>query len=257
MKRRDKMIYNIENKEIKASFRDEIIELPHELKEKIKKNFVSIVMTGVKVWNGEVLCVSKCDIKDEILEIVCNKSDYAHYLYGEKIGLPKEYECRNLSAGCLVETIDGYYLIGELDDNTSYPNVLQVTGGNIDKKDVIGEKILVEKTISREAKEELNIDLKDSRINYMYITEENEQPGIQIFSKAIINMTAEDINNHFQKYYKYLKENNLEIEFKKLHFLKKEKAIESLGKLDNPKRNYLIPLIQLDLKSIKLCNEEE
>ena len=134
-------------------------------------------------------------------------------MYGEKIGLSREYECRNLSAGCLVETIDGYYLIGELDNSTSFPNVLQVTGDNIDKKDIIEEKIHIEQTILREAKEELNINLKNSRISYMYITEENEQPGIQIFSKAIINMTAEDMNNHFKKYYKHLKENNLEIEF--------------------------------------------
>lgn len=70
-------------------------------------------------------------------------------------------------------------------------------------------------------------------------------------------MTAEDMNNHFKKYYKHLKENNLEIEFKKLHFLKKEKAIEILEKLDNPKRSYLIPLIQSDLKSIKKVREDE
>ena len=251
------MIYNIENKEIQASFRDEFIELPHELKQKIKENFEYIKKTGAEIWNGEIFCISKCKIKDKEVEIICNKSDYAHYMYGEKIGLSREYECRNLSAGCLVETIDGYYLIGELDNSTSFPNVLQVTGDNIDKKDIIEEKIHIEQTILREAKEELNINLKNSRISYMYITEENEQPGIQIFSKAIINMTAEDMNNHFKKYYKHLKENNLEIEFKKLHFLKKEKAIEILEKLDNPKRSYLIPLIQLDLKLINKVREDE
>lgn len=244
------MIYNIKNKEIEISFRDEYIELPVELKEKIKENFANIKRTGANLWNGEVFCVSKCDIKDEKVEVICNKSDCAHYLYGEKIGIPREYECMNLSAGCLIETIDGYYLIGELDNNTSYPNVLQVTGGNIDKKDIVDNKIQIRQTILREAKEELNINLANTTISYMYITEENEQPGVQIFSKEIINMTAEDMNNHFEKYYNYLKENNLEIEFKKLHFLEKEKAVELLGKLDNPKRSYLIPLIQLDLKLI-------
>ena len=133
-------------------------------------------MTGTNIWNGEVFCISKCNIKDEEVHINCKKSDYAHYLYGERVGLPKEYECRNLSAGCLIETMDGYYVIWELDDSTSYPGMLQTTGGGIDKQDIIGEKIYVEKTILREAKEELNINLNNSKISYMYISEENEQP---------------------------------------------------------------------------------
>ena len=126
------MIYNIENKEMQVILKDETIELPISLKEKINQNFKNIEETGANVWNGEVLCVASCQIKDKV-EIICKKSDYAHYLYGERIGCPKGYECKNLSAGCLLETIDGYYIVGELDDNTSYPTMLQVTGGGIDK----------------------------------------------------------------------------------------------------------------------------
>lgn len=61
-------------------------------------------------------------------------------------------------------------------------------------------------------------------------------------------MTAKEMKEHFEKYYQYLKENNLEVEFKRLHFLRKEKAIEELKKLNNPKRNYLMPLLQIDLR---------
>ena len=75
-------------------------------------------------------------INDNDVKIICKKSDYAHYLYGERIGCPKEYECKNLSAGCLLETIDGYYIVGELDEDSSYPIMLQVTGGGIDKDDI-------------------------------------------------------------------------------------------------------------------------
>lgn len=104
--------------------------------------------------------------------------------------MSKEYECKNLSAGCLLETIDGYYIVGELDENTSYPTMLQVTGGGIDQKDIFGENIDVEKTIKREAMEELKINLNDeesilyNRMSYLYVSEDNEQPGVQLFSKA-------------------------------------------------------------------------
>ena len=127
------MIYKIENKKIQVMLKNEIIELPIKLKNKINENFENMKKTGANIWNGEVLCVSEFNIEDDKVEIICKKSDYAHYLYGERMGCPKGYECKNLSAGCLLETIDGYYIVGELDDNTSYPTMLQVTGGGIDK----------------------------------------------------------------------------------------------------------------------------
>ncbi len=248
------MIYKIENKKVQVILKNENIELPIRLKDKINENFENMKKQGANIWNGEVLCVSEFNIEDDKVEIICKKSDYAHYLYGERIGCPNEYECKNLSAGCLLETIDGYYIVGELDDNTSYPTMLQVTGGGIDKTDIVGEKIEVEQTIIREAREELNIDLKDkksilyNKISYMYVSEDNEQPGVQLFSKAKIKMTVKEIQNYFNNYYKYLKENNLEVEFKKLHFFKKENAVKELKELKNPKRNYLIPLLKIDMK---------
>lgn len=250
------MIYKIKNKKIQVILKEEVIELPISLKEKIRKNFENIIKAGANIWNGEVICVSRCNIEDNKVEIICKKSDYAHYLYGERIGCSKEYECKNLSAGCLIETSDNYYVVGELDDNTSYPTMLQVTGGGIDKKDIIKENIDVKQTIVREAKEELEIDLNNknyilyNRLSYIYVSKENEQPGVQLFSKAKIKMTAEEMQKHFEGYYKYLKENNLEVEFKKLHFLRKEKAVEELKKLNNPKRTYLIPLLQTDSEEL-------
>ena len=245
------MIYKIKNKELKVILKDENIQLPQKLKEAINKNFTNMKAAGANIWNGEVLCVSEWNINDKV-EIICKKSDYAHYLYGERIGCEGKYECKNLSAGCLLETSDGYYIVGELDNNTSYPTMLQVTGGGIDRKDITGEKINIEQTITREAEEELNINLNNkeevvyNEISYIYISDKNEQPGVEIFSKAKTKMTSKEMKNKFENYYKYLKENNLEIEFKTIHFLKKENAVEELEKLNNPRRNYLVPLLQID-----------
>lgn len=247
------MIYLIKDKELKLLCNNSLIKLPSNLQEKINNHFENIKNSGANVWNGEVFCVTNYKVEDNFVEIVCKKSDYAHYLYEERIGCEKQYECRNLSGGCLIETIDGYYIIGELDDSTSYPNMLQIPGGNIDKTDIINEKIDIEKTIIRETKEEVNINLNDKNmmisndINYLYISEEGIQPGAQIFSKAKIKMTADEFKKHFENYNKFLKENNLEIEFKKLYFLKKEKAVEELKKLNNPKRKYLEPLFRCDI----------
>lgn len=246
------MIYNIKNKKVQVILKDECIELPTDLKDKIKENFENMKQKGANVWNGEVLCVSEFYIEEEKVQIICKKSNYAHYLYGERIGCPKEYECKNISAGCLLETIDGYYVVGELDNSTSYPTMLQVTGGGVEKSDIFNEKIDVEQTILREAMEELKINLRDKEnvvydgISYLYISEDDEQPGIQLFAKAKIKMKAQEMNEYFKEHYKFLKENDLELEFKKLHFIKRENAVKELNNLSNPKRNYLIPLLQMD-----------
>lgn len=250
------MLYKIENKKVKIILKDENIELPTKLKEQISENFEKMKKTGANIWNGEVLCVSECNIEEDEVKIICKKSDYAHYLYGERVGCPSQYECKNISAGCLLETIDGYYIVGELDEKTSYPTMLQVTGGGIDKKDILDGNIDVENTIKREAMEELKINLNDKEnvlyngISYLYISGDNEQPGVQLFAKAKIKMTTEEMKEYFEEYYKYLKENNLEIEFGNLHFFKKENALEELEKLNNPRRNYLVPLLQMDSKEV-------
>ena len=109
-------------------------------------------------------------------------------------------------------------MVGELDLKASYPKVLQVTGGGIDMEDTKNNVIHIMHTITREALEELNIDLNkiNNEIEYMYVSEKDEQPGVQIFSKAQINMT------------------------------KKETAVEEIEHLKNPRRNYLLPLIKAD-----------
>lgn len=249
------MLYIIEDKNISIKLLDEKIKIPQELRIKINENFQKIKNEGANIWNGEILCVAKNHIDNNELNIICKKSDFAHYLYGEKIGLPDQYCCRNLSAGCLLETIDGYLVLEELDETVAYPHVLQIPGGNIDKADIIDYNINIENTIIRETLEEININLKDEKqiiyhkIKYMYISEENEQPGVQLLSKAKINMSKEDLKKYFEQYYQYLKRNNLELEVKRLHFLKKEKALEEYEKLNNPKREYLVHLIEADVKN--------
>ncbi len=248
------MLYNINGKSVNIIVKDEQVKLEESLERNVLENFEKMKESGANIWNGDLLCVSDINVGNTTVELICKKSNYAHYLYGERVGCPPGYECRNLSAGCMLETEDGYYVIGELDDTTSYPGMLQTTGGGIDKKDISDGKISVMQTIAREAKEELNIDLmnediiEENRLSYLFVSGENEQPGVQIFSKAIIKMTSQKLENYFQEYYNYLREEGLEREFKKLHFLKREKAILELEELQKKFRAYMKPLLLADSK---------
>lgn len=251
------MIKDIENQKLIITYEDTKVILPKEIREKIDNNWKKFVKQNPNLWNGDVTRVSSYSENNNEIQILCQKTDYAHYLYEERKGLPLEFACVNISAGCLLETIDKHYVIGELDEKMSYPHMLQVSGGNVDKNDMENGIVDIMKTISREVMEEINIDLSNSSqvsnvlLKYIYNSEKDEQPKVQIFAKARLNMTADEMKEYYNNYFEYLVKNNLELEFGKIHLINKDKAIQILENMDNPKRDYLIPLIKIDLLNNK------
>lgn len=248
------MLKNIEGINIKVEIEDKQFELPKEIKTKIEEFWTQCKLENPNLWNGEVMCVDKFKIEDNNLTITCQKSNYAHYLYDERKILPKKYACNSLVAGCLLETSDNYYIVGELAENTSFPHCMQISGGSVDNNDITDGKIDIFNTIIRETQEELNIRLQDKKqvehfeIKYIGLPSETVHTYI-LFAKGKINMTKAQMQDYYEQYLKYLKDNNLEIEFEKIHFIKKGRTTEELEKLENSKRNYLVNLLEMDSKS--------
>lgn len=247
------MLINVENKKLEIFSNDEKINLPEDLKHKIDENWNEFIKQTPELWNGEVIYVNNVTESENEIKIYCKKTNYSHYLYDQRIGCPKEYGSYELSAGILLETLDGYYVIGKLAETTSLPNGLTIQGGGIDKKDISNGKINVISTMERELKEEINIDLKNKNQVETYEVKFISPPidkikTYEVCGKAKLNFTAEEVKEHYKKYENYLKENNLEIEYKELLFLKKDTAYEELIKMNNPKRKYLVELIKTDSK---------
>lgn len=247
------MIKNIEGTTIEAKIENEQFKLLEETKRKIEEFWNQCILENPSLWNGELMCVEECKRKGKQILITCKKSNYAHYLYDERIGLPKEYACSSLGAGCLLETSDNYYIVGELAENTSFPYCLQISGGSVDKDDIKDGRINIFNTIIRECQEELNINLQDEqqvkhfKIKYISLPTETVHTYI-IFAKGKLNMTRVQMQEYYAQYLKYLKENNLEVEFGKIHFIRKDRTAEELENLKNPKRNYLKSLLEIDSK---------
>ena len=245
------MIKNIKGIKIKAYIEDEKLNLPKEIQIKIDEFWKKATKETPNLWNGELMCVEKCVKENNEIIITCKKTNYSHYLYDERIVLPKEYACSSLVASCLLETSDNYYIVGELAENTSFPHCMQISGGSADNDDIKNNQIDIQNTIIRECKEELNIDLQDKKqvenfeIKYIYLPNDKIHTYI-LFAKGKLKMTKDEMNDYYELYFKYLKENNLEIEFGKIHFIKKGKTTEELEKLKNPKRDYLESLLEID-----------
>jgi len=243
------MIKNIGRKKLKMILQPGKIEFPVEIRQKIEEHWKKVIGENSNLWNGEIVCVTDYIEAETELTMVCQKSDYAHYLYDERIGLPDKYKCYNLFADSLLETQDGYYVIGELEENMSYPFCLQLPGGNVDLNDINDEKIDILHAIQREVLEELNVDIQDenqvieSNLKYlMHVLGKGN--GYGVVAKTKLKMKAKQMKEHYEQYLKYLKENNLEVEFGKIHLLQKETVLEELRKIPNPQREYLQPLME-------------
>ena len=245
------MLKNIEGKTIKIKFKDEMLEFPKDLKEKINNFWNQSKNENHSLFNGELICVSEYKKTNNLIEITCKRTLYSHHLYDERVGLPKEYGCHNLVVGCLLETNDNYYIIGEMASNTSVPNCLQIPGGNVDNTDIKKDRIDIFNALIRECKEEVNINLEDKKVvesfKLKYISLPNEiSNAYLIITKGKLKMTKNEMIEYYKEYLKYLKDNNLEIEFSNLLFINKKKAREELDRLKNPKRSYLRWLLELD-----------
>lgn len=239
---------DIKNRELHIKLNDNFVELPKDLRNKMEDYWNNTLIKQMPdLWNGPLLCANKLYEDDNKIELTCCKTDYIHFMYDEKVGCPAEYGSYGLSGGILFQTSDDYYVIGNLADTTSLPDGLTIQGGAVDKEDAKDGKIEIYQTIKREAIEEIGIDIDDRRlitefrIKYL-VPPDDLGKGYEIIAVGRLNMTKDEVDAHYKKYYEYLKNNNLEIELKGLIFFSIENAIEELNKCEKPKRNYLLPL---------------
>lgn len=247
------MIKNIENTVINVKFENKQLDLPDKIKKEINDFWNQCKLDNPNLWNGKLLCVSDYKEDNNKMMITCQQTDYNHHLYDERIGLSCEYGCYNLVAGCLLETSDNYYVIGEMSFDTSFPYGLQIPGGNVDSGDIFDDNIDIMNTIIRECLEEVDINLQDEKqVDYFklkYICLPSKETHAYLFiAKGKLKITKAEMVNHFEKHLNALQMSHLEVEFKKIYFIKKDIAVKELDKLDNPKRNYLRKLLEIDSK---------
>ena len=246
------MLDNINGYEIEIKLLDESIKFPEELNEKIHTFWNEAQTENPNLWDGDLLYVKDYEKLEDKIILTCKKTKYSHYLYDERKSLSGEFACSSLIGACLLETNDGYYVIGELAAGTSFPTCLQITGGSVDLKDIINGNVDIKNTIIRECKEELNVDLNDKTQVSTWHIEFLSLPGKKIHTyvvgaKGILNMSKNQVQEHYKKYFKYLKENNLEIELGQLHFLEKNNAVKLLDEFKKPKREYLGEILEKNL----------
>lgn len=234
------------DKPVIIKFENRNINLPAEIQEKIDKFWNNAIKENPNLYNGQDYTVENViNSKDKIEMIVIN-TNYAHYLYDERIGVRLEkYRCCAPWGGIILLTKDDYLVVGEMGKETSVPFGLQIPGGGVDKNDIKDGIIDINLTIKRELKEEVNINLDEIKYKLEFMEYASKTRNAYGFiGIGILNINKEELEQNFKDYKEYLINNNLEIEFNRLIFLKKETALKELDDLPNYKRPYLRDLIK-------------
>ena len=234
-------------KPIRLIYENKTVDLPEDLKIKIKQFWAKTIKENPDLYNGEDFTVTRVEeSKTETIMHVA-KTDYAHYLYDERIGIGNEkYKCISPWAGILLLTKDDYWVIGKMNLNTSFPGGFQIPGGGIDLEDIENNVIDINESLKRELKEETSLELDKIKFNFRYLecpTKERNVYGFIAVGEA--NMSKAELRNIFEKYKKSLVQKHLYAELVGLIFLKKEKAVRELNEYKDLKRPYLEELLEM------------
>lgn len=215
------------NKEIVVKFSNQEVRLPQEIQTKIDVYWDELIVSGKPYKRGEVFTVTSKEITDKTIDILVEKTDYAHYLYCQNIESLEKNGVHIIHTAVLVETSDDYTIFGEMGSQTSRAGIHQLCGGGIDNDDLKGGYFDFKYNISKELKEELDIDVEDtSRVicfDEAYLKEGGPTDKMTVVYKVFLNETKNEFLEKYNAFAKNLLENGENPEFGKIIALKKDK----------------------------------
>lgn len=214
-------------KEITVRFSNKEAQLPEKIQIKIDSYWQELLDIGKPYKRGEVFTVTQKEVVGNAVNILVEKTDYAHYLYCQNKESLGEYGVRIIHTAALVETADSYFLFGEMGPQTSRQGIIQLCGGGIDNNDLKGEYFDFKHNITKELQEELGIDVTDSsRVTYFdeaYFKEGGPTDKMTVIFRVVLSDKKEEFLEKYNFFADRLKKVGEEPEFGEIITLEKDK----------------------------------
>jgi hypothetical protein len=214
-------------KEISVRFSNKEVQLPEAIQSRIDSYWNELIAGGKTYTRGEVFTVTHKEAVGDAINILVEKTDYAHYLYCQNKESLDENGVHIIHTAVLVETSDEYYIFGEMGPQTSRHGIVQLCGGGIDNDDLKGEYFDFKHNVTKELQEELDIDVNDtSRVvdfDEAYLKEGGPTDKMTVIFTVVLKDTKGVFLERYNNFVKKLRENNQDPEFGKIIALKKDK----------------------------------
>lgn len=239
------------------------ITLPLDIQKKINAYWDELMQTGKTYKRGEVFTVTKKERFEDRLEILVEKTDYAHYLYCQDVDSLGEYGVRIIHTASLVDTSDNKTIFGKMAGHTSQSEIYQLCGGGIDNEDLQNETFDFEHNIKKELLEELGIDVRDTDRVRIFEQAYFKEGGLTDKMTVVYQVSLKETAEQFLKSYGVFVENLLvggeSPEFGELVVLEKKKRFlfDFLNKKDIRLDEYVRPLFEYINKEENMTGREK
>lgn len=197
-------------KKLIVRFSNKTVDLPLDIQKKIDAYWDELLQGGKTYKRGEVFTVTKKESFDDRLEILVEKTDYAHYLYCQNIDALGEYGVHIIHTAVLVETSDNKTLFGKMGEHTSRSGIYQLCGGGIDNDDLRDGIFDFKHNIIKELQEELGIDVNDTQrisvFELAYLKEGGPTDKMTVVYRIVLNETSEQFMKQYDAFVLRLRE---------------------------------------------------
>lgn len=201
-------------KEIEIIYSGEKIQLSSIRKNEIENFWTEINKTHT-FFRGEVFTVESILELEKTYRIVVNRTDYAHYLHTVKNNLVDEEACKVIFGAGLVETIDSFFILGEMACHTAYPGRVQFVGGGLGWEDLKEDRFDIKASVLRELHEELGVTSKYvSNCKPVHVKIGGTYNSIVILFHITIDLSKKEFLHHYSLFINKLCNKGEKPEFK-------------------------------------------
>ena len=214
-------------KHLSVRFSNRSVQLPRAVQEKVDAYWDAQIVSGKCYTRGEVFTVTQKSVSDEEINILVEKTDYAHYLYCQNVDNLGSGGVHIIHTAALVETADDYYIVGVMGPQTARSGIIQLCGGGIDNGDLRGDVFDLTHNIAKELSEELDIDVADtSRVALFeeaFFKEGGPTDKMTVVYRVVLNDTRDAFFKKYTRFVERLTARGALPEFGEVIALKKNK----------------------------------
>lgn len=227
------------------------VVLPEDFAQRVEAFWHAATAAEPFLFRGPVYSVRQVERSGlEALRLSLAATDYAHYLYGERIGLPTAHACRVLYAAGILCTADDFLVFGEMAPRTAHAGRLQCVAGALDAADLREGVFDLGQSLRREAREEVGIDLEDPALVRLchprWLKQGGKSRSLVLVYQIELRLTLQELQAHYEGFVRSLPGGQAAAEFTALVAVPREPgAIGRFLEADpRPQVDYLAPLLR-------------
>jgi 8-oxo-dGTP pyrophosphatase MutT (NUDIX family) len=144
-----------------------------------------------ELWNGRVLLLSRCVLRERRLSGSFFETDFASFLAWREWGCPDRTVVNCFAMGAL-RAADGAFLVGVMAAHTANSGRIYFPAGTPDPEDIRGSIVDLEQNVAREVAEETGLTPNDfiPRVGWEAVV---EGPRIALFKILDVDAAAVDL----------------------------------------------------------------